>query len=173
MRKPRAAILQFVRTATRTAGAAVFAMLIVVGGVVHADAQSTQNNNRTQQGEEQRRADARVTVATQGQGSGAESAAATESLRESLARANSSRPGRYFQTESDARRQAENMGFSVLRGERVQGAQVYQRGREFIARDMDGHNGGAWKMANSLQSLRRRETRRGTYNHDLSVRVGD
>jgi filamentous hemagglutinin len=44
---------------------------------------------------------------------------------------------------------------------------------DFITRDIDGHNEGAWKRASSVANLSSKTTRTGTYNADLSVRVGD
>ncbi|MCB1637198.1 MAG: toxin C-terminal domain-containing protein, partial [Xanthomonadales bacterium] len=42
-----------------------------------------------------------------------------------------------------------------------------------IARDADSHTGGAWKVARSVEDLASKKTRTGTYNADLSVRIGD
>jgi hypothetical protein len=50
---------------------------------------------------------------------------------------------------------------------------VFKKGRRYISRDEDGHNGGAWKMADSPEKLRSKELRMGTYNKDLTQRVGD
>ena len=49
---------------------------------------------------------------------------------------------------------------------------VFQRGEDFITRDLDGHNGGAWKMADSVKNLSSKETRAGTYDANLN-RIGD
>ena len=38
--------------------------------------------------------------------------------------------------------------------------------------DRDGHNGGVWKMADSPDELRHRNTRSGTYDENLT-RIGD
>jgi uncharacterized protein RhaS with RHS repeats len=78
-----------------------------------------------------------------------------------------------FSNEAEAKKQAENMGFKEVKGERVQGAKVYRKGREYISRDRDGHNGGAWKKADSVSKLGSKFTRQGTYNRDLSQRIGD
>ncbi|CAN7716190.1 toxin C-terminal domain-containing protein [Pseudorhodoferax sp. LjRoot39] len=48
----------------------------------------------------------------------------------------------------------------------------YLRGKDFITRDLDGHNGGAWKMADSVKNLASKETRAGTYDRNLK-RIGD
>ena len=47
------------------------------------------------------------------------------------------------------------------------GQQVFSNGKNFITRDIDSHNGGVWKMFN------RHGQRIGTYNADLSIRIGD
>ncbi|WP_408981254.1 toxin C-terminal domain-containing protein [Pseudomonas sp. B21-028] len=39
-------------------------------------------------------------------------------------------------------------------------------------RDLDGHNGGAWKMADAVKALGRKEMRSGTYDINLK-RIGD
>jgi hypothetical protein len=41
----------------------------------------------------------------------------------------------------------------------VNGQAVYQDGNRFITRDIDGHNGGAWKMADSVKNLMSKDTR--------------
>ncbi|HLB94042.1 MAG TPA: toxin C-terminal domain-containing protein [Candidatus Babeliales bacterium] len=52
------------------------------------------------------------------------------------------------------------------------GQQVLQKGNKFIAIDIDSHNGGIWKMANSVKKLEYRTTRLGTYDQKLN-RIGD
>jgi filamentous hemagglutinin len=37
------------------------------------------------------------------------------------------------------------MGYVKLH-ERSKGEAIYRKGRRYISRDLDGHNGGAWKM---------------------------
>jgi filamentous hemagglutinin len=44
---------------------------------------------------------------------------------------------------------------------------------DFTTRDIDGHNGGAWKRVSSVANLSSKTTRTVTYNAGLSVRVGD
>lgn len=50
---------------------------------------------------------------------------------------------------------------------------VYRKGDVYVTRDVDGHNGGVWKAAGSPEALGSKKTRSGTYNADLSVRIGD
>lgn len=79
----------------------------------------------------------------------------------------------FFKTTSEATAAAKKLGFQKIK-ETVHGGQsVYKKGKTYISRDLDGHNGGAWKVASSVKKLGSKETRRGTYNHDLSKRVGD
>ncbi|MFM0268893.1 toxin C-terminal domain-containing protein [Paraburkholderia sediminicola] len=40
-----------------------------------------------------------------------------------------------------------------------------------MTRDIDGHNGGAWKMADSVKNLMSKDTRQGTFSADLT-RIG-
>lgn len=44
----------------------------------------------------------------------------------------------------------------------------------YISYDIDSHNGGFWKKAlNKYQNLHKKSTREGTYNKDLTKRIGD
>ncbi|MFW2500434.1 toxin C-terminal domain-containing protein [Clostridium diolis] len=43
----------------------------------------------------------------------------------------------------------------------------------YITPDVDQHNGGYWKVAYSPDALNSKSTRLGTYNKDLSKRIGD
>ena len=52
------------------------------------------------------------------------------------------------------------------------GNPVYTNGKNYITPDVDGHNGGIWKMGKSVKALQNRETRMGTYNANLK-RIGD
>ncbi|WP_428555644.1 toxin C-terminal domain-containing protein [Pseudomonas edaphica] len=57
--------------------------------------------------------------------------------------------------------------------ETVHGGQaVFKRGNLYITRDLDGHNGGAWKAAKSVKDLGSRETRSGTFDVNME-RIGD
>lgn len=49
---------------------------------------------------------------------------------------------------------------------------MFKRGNDYITRDLDGHNGGAWKMADSVKNLGSKETRSGTFDVNLN-RIGD
>jgi hypothetical protein len=50
---------------------------------------------------------------------------------------------------------------------------IYKKGNKYISPDLKRHNGGFWKMANSVENLNHRETRMGTYNQFLNFRIGD
>jgi len=52
------------------------------------------------------------------------------------------------------------------------GITVYTNGKNYITPDVDGHNGGIWKMGKSVKALQKRHTRMGTYNAILK-RIGD
>jgi filamentous hemagglutinin len=64
------------------------------------------------------------------------------------------------------------MGFRKV-SERVRGQTVFTDGKKFITRNVDGHQGGAWKVADSIRALAKKETRSGTFSPDLSKRIGD
>jgi filamentous hemagglutinin len=77
-----------------------------------------------------------------------------------------------FKTTREARVAAEGLGFKKI-NETVHGGQaVFRKGNLYITRDLDGHNGGAWKMAASVKDLSSRSTRMGTYDSSLN-RIGD
>lgn len=49
---------------------------------------------------------------------------------------------------------------------------VYKKGNLYITPDRTSHNGGVWKMADSVSGLKNRSTRMGTYDANLN-RIGD
>ena len=61
-------------------------------------------------------------------------------------------------------------GFEPTRG-RLRGQVIFRRGNRYIVQDIDSHMGGTWKMADSLEGLRRKSTRMGTYDEQLN-RIG-
>lgn len=63
------------------------------------------------------------------------------------------------------------LGFTPVHG--YYGKQkVYTDGKRYISPDIDQHNGGYWKLACKISDLWRKSTRVGTYNEDLSIRLG-
>jgi hypothetical protein len=55
-------------------------------------------------------------------------------------------------------------------------AEIFKRKgkNEWITPDVDGHNGGVWKRATGkAENILKKETREGTYNSDLSKKIGD
>ncbi len=79
--------------------------------------------------------------------------------------------GPVYKTTKEATAAAEALGFKRI-NETVQGQAVFRRGNDFITRDVDGHNGGAWKMADSVKDLSSKATRAGTFDSQLN-RIGD
>ncbi len=80
--------------------------------------------------------------------------------------------GPFYKTNKEARIAAEALGFAKI-NETIHGGQaVYKKGNLYITRDLDGHNGGAWKMATSVKNLGTKENRLGTYDENLN-RIGD
>jgi hypothetical protein len=72
-------------------------------------------------------------------------------------------------TRAEARQLAEQLGFKEVKDPPFDshGEPVFRQGNRFIAADRDGHSGGTWKLFDQ------KGTRIGTYNDDLSVRIGD
>ena len=71
---------------------------------------------------------------------------------------------------------ATELGYSKT-NERSHGQPVFvnkkaPRDLRYITPDVDGHNGGYWKAADSVKSLGSRSTRSGTYDANLN-RIGD
>jgi filamentous hemagglutinin len=80
--------------------------------------------------------------------------------------------GPIYQSNKEAKIAAETLGFKKI-NETIHGGQaVYKKGDLYITRDLDGHNGGAWKMATSVKGLGSKGTRLGTYDSNLN-RIGD
>ncbi|QTD50174.1 toxin C-terminal domain-containing protein [Sulfidibacter corallicola] len=55
---------------------------------------------------------------------------------------------------------------------RSHGQAVYTDGKRYLTIDVDSHNGGAFKMGDSIKSLKSKTTRSGTYNEKLE-RIGE
>lgn len=88
----------------------------------------------------------------------------------------------YFSTTAEATRAANKIGY-VKTGFLSSGQAVYQatkstpsgtiKGLTYITPDVDSHNGGAWKAAKSVVGLGSKVSRLGTYNVNLTVRIGN
>ncbi len=68
---------------------------------------------------------------------------------------------------------AEGLGYKNT-GKRSKGQPVYyhKKNKNYITHDIDSHNGGFWKMAKTINGLKSKKTRLGTYDKDLN-RIGD
>jgi RHS repeat-associated protein len=58
-------------------------------------------------------------------------------------------------------------GFRKIK-QRLHGEPIYTNGKYYISPDADMHNGGAYKMAKSVEALGRKTTRIGTYDKNLN-----
>ena len=63
-------------------------------------------------------------------------------------------------------------GFKKIKERTKNNMPIYKKGKEYISPDRDGHNGGVWKKAKSIEDLNNRKTRLGTYDENLN-RIGD
>ncbi len=77
-----------------------------------------------------------------------------------------------FPNDKTAGKAAEAMGYKKTNYRTRNGAAVYKKGSSYISRDVDGHNGGAWKEASSVEKLNSKSTRNGTYDINMN-RIGD
>jgi hypothetical protein len=87
--------------------------------------------------------------------------------------------GPYFATTAAATSAATKLGY-VKTKDISNGQAVYMvtksspiKGLTYISPDVDSHNGGVWKAASTVANLGSKTTRLGTYNEDLTVRIGD
>ncbi len=83
-----------------------------------------------------------------------------------------------MQTNSQASAAANQLGYSKVPNATSHGQAVYfnssaTRNMRYITADIDSHSGGVWKAAKSLEALTSKSTRTGTFNWDLSMRIGD
>ena len=74
-------------------------------------------------------------------------------------------------TTKMANEEAEKLGFKKT-NYFSQGRPVYKKGNRYITPDRDAHNGGFWKMADSVKNLLDKTTRIGTYDRFLN-KIGD
>ncbi|HLC06788.1 MAG TPA: toxin C-terminal domain-containing protein [Candidatus Babeliales bacterium] len=76
-----------------------------------------------------------------------------------------------LKTTKEATEAAEKLGFEKT-NYYSQRQPVFKKGNTYITPDRSGHNGGVWKMANSVKNLESRTVRMGTYDKHLN-RIGD
>ncbi len=76
-----------------------------------------------------------------------------------------------FRNNREADQKARELGYKKT-NYRSHGQPVYRKGNRYITRDVDGHNGGAWKMADSVKNLGSKKSRMGTFTRDLTTKVG-
>lgn len=77
-----------------------------------------------------------------------------------------------YPTDSHAATAAAKLGYSKTNYVTRNGAAVFKKGNSYISRDVDGHNGGAWKEASSPEKLNNKATRNGTFDINMK-RIGD
>lgn len=92
-------------------------------------------------------------------------------LSEDIQNYNNSKNAWHKMTTKEADAAAKELGFQKT-NYRSHGQPVYKKGNKYITPDTDGHNGGVWKMADSVENLGSKSTRMGTYDKNLN-RIGD
>ncbi len=79
--------------------------------------------------------------------------------------------GPAFETTAEAADQAAKLGYKEVKGVVNKANQKVFHNKKadpkFISRDADGHNGGAFKGADTANGLNKKKTRSGTYDKDL------
>lgn len=85
------------------------------------------------------------------------------------------KPNPVYKTDKEAQAAAKKLGYTKI-SETCGKAAIFRnkkaKGPEYISRDIDGHNGGAWKGASSPERVCSKETRSGTYDKNLK-RIGN
>ncbi len=84
-------------------------------------------------------------------------------------------------TSKESAAAAKKLGFEKTNYRAKNGEPIYynKKTKTYISQDIGSnngkgsHNGGVWKQANSPENLNSKSTRMGTYNADLSERIGD
>ncbi len=62
---------------------------------------------------------------------------------------------------------ANRLGFRAT-NRKIRGQRVFTDGKNYIVQDIDAHNPvGLWKMAKTVDGLKSKATRMGTYDYDL------
>ncbi|MBO0440217.1 hypothetical protein JZO69_07570 [Enterococcus sp. DIV0869a] len=77
-------------------------------------------------------------------------------------------------TSKEASDAAKALGYDKI-NEKSHGQPVFKNKKnnpKYITPDVDSHNGGVWKGADTLEGLGSKKTRSGTYDKDLK-RIGD
>ena len=77
-----------------------------------------------------------------------------------------------YEDDSEAYAAAKELGYRKIKERTRNDAAIFKKGKSYISRDVDSHNGGAWKEASSPKKLNRKETRNGTFDKNLN-RIGD
>ncbi|HFC6041093.1 TPA: polymorphic toxin-type HINT domain-containing protein [Neisseria meningitidis] len=77
-----------------------------------------------------------------------------------------------YENDSEAYAAAKKLGYRKIKERTRNDAAIFKKGKSYISRDVDSHNGGAWKEASSPKKLNRKETRNGTFDKNLN-RIGD
>ena len=77
----------------------------------------------------------------------------------------------------EAEKVAKELGYSKVKGQQSHGQAIFTNKKaplevRYITADYDGHNGGFWKGASSIEKLGSKATRSGTYDRFLR-RIGD
>lgn len=74
-------------------------------------------------------------------------------------------------TNKEANKVAKELGFEKTNQYSASNRPIYKKGNRYISPDADRHNGGFWKMADSVKNLEK--NRMGTYDMFLKTRIGD
>lgn len=82
-----------------------------------------------------------------------------------------------LKTNKEASEAAESLGYKKVHGE-SHGKAIFKnpkasRELRYITPDVDSHSGGIWKAAEKIDDLFSKNRRSGTYNLDLTIRIGD
>ena len=73
---------------------------------------------------------------------------------------------------------AKELGYTKVKNVSSHGQAIYYnprapKGLRYISADIDSHSGGIWKAGASIKDLIHKESRTGTFNWNLTIKIGE
>lgn len=83
-----------------------------------------------------------------------------------------------LQTNSQSNKVAKELGYTKVKNVSSHGQAIYYnprapKGLRYISADIDSHSGGIWKAGASIKDLIHKESRTGTFNWNLTIKIGE
>ena len=74
-------------------------------------------------------------------------------------------------TNKEATKVAKDLGYEPTNYTSKNGAKIFTNGKNYISADVTSHNGGFWKMADSVKEINSKTTRLGTYDIRYCINI--